>query len=240
MAAHTFSFYGPDLAPSDATVTLGGEEHHHLARVLRMTRGQSILVVNGRGLIVSAEIEAIDANSTTARVSRVESHRPEPVPLVLSLGLLPRGPMETALTQCVEAGITGWVPVIAERCHVRGSGERNEARWTRVAIAAMKQSGRGWLPVIEAPVKPAGLVARFAAFQRVILADAGAADLVDGNAAPAPTLALVGPEAGFTDAELARFVESGACPAGLSAQRLRAETAAVVLVSMLARGRSAV
>jgi 16S rRNA (uracil1498-N3)-methyltransferase len=240
MAAHTFSFYSAELTPSDTAVTLDGEEHHHLARVLRVARGESIRVVNGRGLIVAAEIEAIEATRTRARVSRVEDQRSEPVPLVLALGVLPRAHMETALTQCIEAGITGWAPVIAERCHVRGSKGRSDARSTRIAIAAMKQSGRGWLPTIEAPAAPAALIARFGSFARVVLADLGAPEAVDATAAPVPTLVLVGPEAGFTAAEQTRFVESGAHPVRLSAQRLRAETAAVVLVSMLALGRSAV
>jgi RsmE family RNA methyltransferase len=60
------------------------------------------------------------------------------------------------------------------------------------------------------------------------------------NAKPVATLALVGPEAGFSDKEKALFVDAGAKGVSLSAQRLRAETAAVAMVSMLALHRGAV
>jgi 16S rRNA (uracil1498-N3)-methyltransferase len=237
MAAHTFSFYSPDLAPSDATLTLAGDEHHHLSRVLRMTRGESIRVTNGRGLIVSADVESIERTRTSARVLQIEENVPTPMPLVLALALLPRAHMDVALTQCIEAGITGLIPVIAERCHVRRGVESGDKRWTRVAIAAMKQSGRGWLPAMEAPVESKGLVARFASFARVVLADGDAPAPPDITSTPAPALAIVGPEAGFTTAERSLFIDAGAKPARLSAHRLRAETAALVLVSMLAINR---
>jgi 16S rRNA (uracil1498-N3)-methyltransferase len=239
MSAHTFSFYNSGLTASDATVSIGDEEHLHLTRVLRMGTGDTIRVTNGIGLIVSAEIDSVGTKRTTARVSKVEANLPEPVPLVLALGMLPRTHMDAALTQCIEAGITGFMPVVAERCHAKRTEGRDE-RWMRVAIAAMKQSGRGWLPHIEAAVDVKLLVAKFAAFENVLVADADARALPDAARGAVPTLAIVGPEAGFTDFERLRIQEGGARAVQLSAQRLRAETAALVLVSMLALGRPAV
>lgn len=239
MSAHTFSFYSADLTPADSKVLITDDEHFHLTRVLRMGTGDTVRVTNGRGLIVSAEIDAVGAKRTTARVSNVEANLPEPVPLVLALGLLPRTHMDAALTQCVEAGITGFIPVAAERCHARRTEGRDE-RWQRVAIAAMKQSGRGWLPHIEPTVDVTELTGKFNAFETVVLADADAGVTPDGGAAPVSTLAIVGPEAGFTDFERLRVRDGGARAVRISAQRLRAETAALALVSMLALGRPAV
>jgi 16S rRNA (uracil1498-N3)-methyltransferase len=110
----------------------------------------------------------------------------------------------------------------------------------RVAIAAMKQSGRGWLPQIEPAVDVKELVARFAAFDAVLLADADAPRAPDTGDTTVATLGIVGPEAGFTDFERVRIKDAGAKVVRLSAQRLRAETAALALVSMLAAGRPAV
>ena len=239
MPAHTFSFYSADLVPSDTRVWIIDDEHYHLAKVLRMGTGDALRVTNGRGLVVTAEIENVGAKRTTAQITNVEANVPEPLPLVLALAMLPREHMDSALTQCIEAGITGFVPVVAERCHVRKLVDRGE-RWSRIAVAAIKQSGRAWLPNIEAPVDANALPARFGSFARVVLADAGVAEKIDVNAKPASTLAIVGPEAGFTDREHALFVGAGAQAVSLSAQRLRAETAAVALVSMLALHRGAV
>jgi 16S rRNA (uracil1498-N3)-methyltransferase len=239
MSAHSFSFYSADLAPSDPKVWITDDEHFHLSRVLRMKTGETVRVTNGRGLIVTAEIDNIGAKRTTVRVSSVEADLPEPVPLVLALGLLPRAHMDAALTQCIEAGITGFIPVVAERCHASRTEGRDE-RWLRVAIAAMKQSGRAWLPHIEPALDVKQLITKFERFQNVLLADAEAEAAPDNGAGAAPALAIVGPEAGFTDLERARMKDGGARSVRLSAQRLRAETAALALVSMLAVGRPAV
>jgi 16S rRNA (uracil1498-N3)-methyltransferase len=153
--------------------------------------------------------------------------------------MLPRAHMDAALTQCIEAGITGFIPLAAERCHAKRADGRDE-RWTRVAIAAMKQSGRGWLPRIEAALDVTTLVATFHEFEHVALADADAKTPPDTAARPVPALAVVGPEAGFTDSERRRMLDGGAKAVRLSSQRLRAETAAIALVSMLALGRAAV
>ena len=237
MSAHTFSFYSADLTPTDARVWLTDDEHFHLARVLRMGTGDTVRVTNGHGLIVSAEIDNVGAQRTTARVSNVEANVPEPVPLVLALGLLPRAHMDAALTQCIEAGITAFIPVAAERCHAKRSEGRDE-RWQRVAVAAMKQSGRAWLPHIEPAVDVKELIAKFGVFEKVLLADAQAS--ATPVAAPLATLAIVGPEAGFTDFERLRIQDGGAGTVCISSQRLRAETAALAMVSMLALGRPAV
>lgn len=239
MSAHTFSFYSADLVPSDPKVSITDDEHFHLARVLRMETGDVIRVTNGNGLIVSAEIDTVGAKRTTARVSKVEANLSEPVPLLLALGMLPRTHMDAALTPCVEAGITGFIPVAAERCHAKRTEGRDE-RWMRVAIAAMKQSGRGWLPRIEAAQDVKSLITRFASFQQVLLADADAHTLPDVARGAVSTLAIVGPEAGFTDAECQRMKDGGAAAVRLSAQRLRAETAALAMISIVAAGRPAV
>jgi len=239
MSAHTFSFYCADLTPSDPKVSITDDEHVHLSRVLRMKTGATIRVTNGKGLIVSAEIDEVSPKRTIARVANVEANLSAPVPLVLALGMLPRAHMDAALTQCIEAGITGFIPLAAERCHAKRAEGRDE-RWMRVAIAAMKQSGRGWLPRIEAAVDLKELIETFGRFDDVLLADADAASAPDIATPPSAALAIVGPEAGFTDLEHGRILAGGARTVRLSSQRLRAETAAIALVAMLALGRTAV
>ncbi|HEX6791740.1 MAG TPA: RsmE family RNA methyltransferase [Candidatus Krumholzibacteria bacterium] len=239
MSFHTFSFYSEDLVPGDTRVWLIDDEHYHIARVLRMGTADRVRVTNGRGLVVTAEIDHVGAKRTSAQIVGVDANHPEPVPLVLSLAMLPRERMDLALTQCTEAGITGWMPIVAERCHVRKTIDRGE-RWNRIAVAALKQSGRAWLPRIEAPIDARDLPAKFKAFESVVLADMGAAQWMDITAKPVATLAIVGPEAGFTDVEQSHFAGAGARPMHVSSQRLRAETAAIAVVSLLALNRGPV
>lgn len=234
MTSHTFSFYLPALAAGDRAVQLTGDEHLHLTRVLRLRPGETVRVTNGLGLLVRATVDTIGDEATSVRVEAVEYDGP-PVPrLVLALPLLQRAHFDQAVAQCVEVGVSGFVPVLAEKCHVREWTPALAARVSRVAVAAMKQSARGWLPVTGDAVDVDGLTATFRRYASVVLADADAEPRVAGEP-PGDTLAIVGPEAGFSVRERERLVAAGARPVSISRHRLRAETAAVVLVSLLAR-----
>jgi 16S rRNA (uracil1498-N3)-methyltransferase len=234
MTSHLFSFYVPALVESDATIEIGGDEHRHLARVLRMSRGEAIRVTNGRGLRVAAAIETVGASKTIARVTAVDELDPPPTRLALALGVIQRAHFEVAVSQCVEVGVTEFIPVLAEKCHARAWSSATRARAQRVAMSAMKQSNRSWLPPIHDAVTVAGLARSVGTFARAVLADADGGREVP--VARGDTLAIVGPEGGFTDSEVEALVVAGATRAALSRHRLRAETAAVVLAAALGRG----
>ncbi|HXV14325.1 MAG TPA: RsmE family RNA methyltransferase [Candidatus Krumholzibacteria bacterium] len=237
MPVHRFTFYLPSLSRDATAFDLTGDEHHHLARVLRLSAGETISVTDGRGLLVEAAIATTSKNRSTARVIRVLDDRAPARRVVLAMSLLPRAHFEVAVSQCVEVGVTDLIPVVAEKCHATKWSKAAAARVERVAIAAMKQSGRAWLPPVH-EVRTLGALASEVAsggYGRAVVGDAGAPALT-AVSRDRDVLAIVGPEAGLTDAEVARLVHAGAERASVSAHRLRAETAAVVLVAALARG----
>jgi 16S rRNA (uracil1498-N3)-methyltransferase len=96
----------------------------------------------------------------------------------------------------------------------------------------MKQSGRAWLPEVHDACTLGALAERAREYERVVVADADAPRLPNGAGARA-TMAVVGPEGGLTDAEIARLVAMGAERASVSSHRLRSETAAVVVMAAL-------
>jgi 16S rRNA (uracil1498-N3)-methyltransferase len=233
MSSHTFSFYLPGLGADDTIASITGDEHTHLKRVLRLRAGETIRITNGRGLLVSATIQAVDDRATMVRVTATETDSPPPRRLALALPLLQRAHFDDAVAQCVEVGVTEFIPVHAEKCHVRAWTPALAKRVTRVAVSAMKQSGRAWLPPLRPAVDVERLAAAFDEYQTVLLADAS------GEPLPAAvprgdTLAIVGPEAGFSERETGRLLAAGARAVSISRHRLRAQTAATVLVSMLA------
>lgn len=236
MSAHRFTFYVPSLSSDATAFDLAGEEHHHLSRVLRLSGGEIVSATNGRGLMVEATLASIDKDRTAARVTRVVQDAAPARRVVLALSLLPRAHFEVAVSQCVEVGVTDVIPVVAEKCHVTTWSKANAVRVERVAVAAMKQSGRAWLPTIADARSLSSLASEIASgrYGRAIVGDASAPALAAKPGA-GDALAVVGPEAGFTDAEVARLVDAGAERASVSSHRLRAETAAVVLVAALAR-----
>ncbi len=234
MTAHRFSFYVPALRAGDDAVEITGEEHRHLAGVLRMAPGGEIRATNGLGLVVAATIDTVTRDRTTARVTAVDEDAPPEHRLVLALALLPRAHLDVAVAQCVEVGMTDFIPVLAEKCHVRAWSRAAGTRTTRVAVAAMKQSGRGWLPVVHDAVDADALARSFGSYGATYVGDADGEAFPSGGAA-GDTLIAVGPEAGFTPGEMSVLAAAGARPVSVSRHRLRAETAAVVLVAAAAR-----
>lgn len=235
MTAHRFSFYVPGLEAGQPTVEIGGDEHRHLHAVVRLGAGETIQVTNGRGLIVLAEIERPGRDATTARVTTIARNAPPERRLALGLSLLQRAQMDAAVAQCVEVGITHLVPVIAEKCHVRTWSRAARSRLERVAVAAMKQCGRGWLAVIDDAVPVGALAARVPDYAAVLVGD-GDAPALEAPPGGGDVLLVVGPEAGLTPAEVRGLVDAGARAVSVSRHRLRAATAAVVLAAAVAPG----
>lgn len=116
-------------------------------------------------------------------------------------------------------------------------GSGREGRWARVATAAMKQCLRPHALTIAVPVSVSQLCSRIRAADAALVGTAGAPPLSEVAAAlprgrqPRHGILCIGPEGDWTAEELAALVAAGARPVGLGDLRLRAETAAVALLS---------
>jgi len=226
MGSHHFLFYQPKFTPKDTTVCLEGDEHHHITRVLRLTPGDEIYVTNGSGIMSRARLD--DPSESTVSATIIESTQQPRGHCAVCIPLIKKDRFELALEQCVELGITSCIPFVSERCHLRTFSPAYMERLERIAVSAMKQSFRAWLPVVEAPVGFETLVGRAEGYEHVVFGDPDGppATPLEGEA-----LVLVGPEAGFTDGELESLRENGALPVSTGRHRLRTGTAAAVLVA---------
>ncbi|MDH3198985.1 MAG: 16S rRNA (uracil(1498)-N(3))-methyltransferase [Candidatus Krumholzibacteria bacterium] len=230
--SHRFLFYTPALERGHVRVELADEEHHHLARVLRLRVADEIHVTNGRGLLATARLESVARARSEAAITRVLADEGAPRRFVLALALIRRDRFARAFEQCVELGITECVPLITAAGR-RGRAERAfRERLERVAVAAMKQAFRCHRPLVQPVADVQALCARVGDFESAVVGDPeGPAPA----ACPGDTLVIVGPEGGLEPGELAALEGAGAARAAVSRHRLRAETAAVGLVAALAR-----
>lgn len=224
----TTTFYAPLDAFEGRRVVLPEAEARHATKVLRLRAGAEIAVVDGVGGWHRVRLVHTEVGRAIGEVVET-TLLPPPPPLRLALALLKADDrFEFAVEKAVEIGATEIVPLRTARVEpgARVRAERVEG----VAVAAMKQSLRAHRPRVHAPVALADVLGPDAVVlhEGAPLADALAATSV---AAAMPTL-VVGPEGGFTDAELAAATASGARIASLGAARLRAETAAVVAVAL--------
>jgi 16S rRNA (uracil1498-N3)-methyltransferase len=229
------ALFVPDGFAESAPVALPADEIQHV-RALRLRVGQSVLLLDGRGGRSEALIEGIDKRAVVVRAGPVVFDASETGPYIaLSYGLLAdKSRAEWCVEKGVELGVRQFLPVETER----SEGHPHRSRLERVAVAALKQSQRSWLPTIEEPVAVTRLVDRFGEFDRIYVCHETASldrSLADRLLAERPhrTLVAIGPEGGFSEREIAGLADAGAQIVSLGDARLRAETAAIVAVALV-------
>jgi len=230
-------FYSEHLADPGATLTLTGDEARHAAASRRLQVGETLWLFDGHGGLVRTTLLHISARGRTLDL-RIEERRaePPPKPAIHLACALPKGDRQgTLLDMATQLGITEFTPLACERSVVR-SGANSAERWWRICLEACKQSRRPYLPILHAAATPQEIVAREAGrANSVWIAHPSAAAVavsraVEQNASADVTI-LVGPEGGFTEAEVERTTAAGARQIALGSAILRIETAAVALVA---------
>lgn len=211
-AAHVF------VADVDAP-SLDESTRHHVVRVLRLRDGEPLTVSDGVGRWRSCRLSGGDLRVDGEIV--VEDASAAPVSLCVAM---PKGDRADWLVQkCTEVGVDRIVILSAERSVVRWDGERGERhveRLRRVAREAAAQSRRVWLPEVVGPVRPADVLSDGA----VAVAEPGGRPF-----GPDDTTVAIGPEGGWSSAELA-LAGDYVC---LGPHILRVETAAIVAATMM-------
>jgi 16S rRNA (uracil1498-N3)-methyltransferase len=127
------------------------------------------------------------------------------------------------------------VPFVSERSKVARYAPAVMERLGRVALSAMKQSFRAWLPRVDAPADLSRVIAAAGRADEVVVGDQGGERWRPRSPAPR-TLVVVGPEAGLSPGEIDALRGAGARLVSVSRHRLRSETAAVALVAAALQG----
>jgi len=229
-------FFTP-VPPVAGSATLSGDEARHLTRVLRAKVGDAVVLFDGMGREWPARVASIGRD-------RVELDAAEPtidatpvaIPLTLAVAL-PKGERQKWMVEkLTELGTARLVPLETTR-GVAEATTSAQARLERVVIESCKQCGRNTLMDISAGRPLDRLLAEIPANTCIVIAHPGGrpltADIVPASARE--VIALVGPEGGFTDQELATAEHAGCIRVSLGPHILRVETAAIALAARLAR-----
>jgi 16S rRNA (uracil1498-N3)-methyltransferase len=226
-------------------VELGSASYHHLARVLKRRQGDQLVVLDGQGGAFAGVVVDVDPRLESIRV-QVGDPAFEAAgrisPLVLGLGIPRRDGLETALRWGSEMGLQGLIPLITERSVVRiPPGEprsgRKLLRWRKIAREAAEQCRRQAPLDVGEPVQLEDLLAREGEFPSRWIAIPGGDRLVESGLPGALSgedrvLVLVGPEGGFSPAEIDRTLEAGFQPVGFPTPVLRTPTAVAYLAAL--------
>jgi 16S rRNA (uracil1498-N3)-methyltransferase len=217
-----------------------GDHADHLTRVLRARVGDHFDLAT-RAAVRSGRIASIADG-------RVEFELGEEIPgaglseIILVLSIFKFDRMEWAIEKCTELGVSRIVPVIAQRTdsHLAAASPKRVERWRRIVRDASEQSRRVVPPEVAEPIKVAEAL-NVPGAQRILLSEVEARtllrDVVKTDADDVVVLA-VGPEGGWTDGELRSFQQAGWISASLGNTILRAETAAIAAIAIVASALS--
>jgi len=216
-----------------------GDDAHHLTKVLRVESGQRYEISDNRTVFL-AEVETARRQEVVFRT--IEKLPPEPasVRITLCAALIKFDHFEWIVEKATELGVAEIVPVIAvrtERGLEKAALKRSE-RWRRIALEASQQSRRAHLPEIREAVTLAQALDIRAEHRYVLDEDPGgkplAGALPDRRANDDSVAILVGPEGGWTDVEREQFTATSWIRVSLGPLILRAETAAIAALAVIA------
>lgn len=232
-------FLADTLDPTAGTARLEEDEARHLSQVLRLGVGDEVAVFDGAGREFRARVERVARDAADLRLIAELDAAPEPaVRLTLAQGALKGEKMDDVVRDATMMGAALIEPLVTANTVAHLKAGRAPDRWRRIAIASAKQCRRAVVPAIGAGMTFADWLAADLAALRLILVEPSAS--VEGH--PPSTLAgnrpesaslLVGPEGGWTGAEIQSAVAAGCIPISLGRRTLRADAVPIVAIGIL-------
>lgn len=223
------------IAPSQlqpGKIILTAQQQHYLGHVLRLRGGDRFVAMNGLGQLWLAQLEG--AQAQILEPIQIESELPVPVTLMAAL---PKGNgFDEVVRYCTELGVACIAPVLSDRTLPLPSPQKLE-RWRRIAQEAAEQSERQLVPNILAPVPfRAGLTVGQQSHRYICVARGSYPDLLSCLRVSIPTDMIIttGPEGGWTAVEVEEAIAAGFQPVSLGRRILRAVTAPIVALSIVA------
>jgi 16S rRNA (uracil1498-N3)-methyltransferase len=228
-------FFIENVLPENNSIILMEDTSRHIVQVLRMKIGEQILLTDGKGNIITAEI--IDDNKKKCLVKIKDTRHTEQgarkISIAISL-IKNTNRFEWFLEKATEIGVTEVIPMVCERT------EKQNFRFERmrnILVSAMLQSQQSWLPEMKEAkffddiIKQSNHSQKFIAHclddKKISLTDAV-------NSATDSQIILIGPEGDFTNAEIEFAIQNHFIPVTLGETRLRTETAGIVAAALLA------
>jgi len=220
-------FYIPTLSENDKVIELNEEESKHSVRVLRLGLGDTLTLLNGKGL--SAHGKIVDAHPKKCKV-QIDIYKDHPKTKAIHIAVCLTKSIdriEWFVEKAVELGLTKLTFLLSK------NSERTQIKMERlekIAVAAMKQSKRFYLPEIEWSKDVSSFVSEY---QNGFIAHCYPGDKVSSESDNLDNPILIGPEGDFTVDEVEIALKNGYRGLDLGEFRLRTETAALTAVFCL-------
>lgn len=225
-------------------VIIYGREHHHLARVLRLKRGERVRIFNEKKEVFLAIIEKVESERTILHLEgQIDSEKIE-VPVTVAQAFLKAKMMDWLIGKMTELRIARIIPLITRRtmARIEGHSDHKIKRWKRIALEAAKQSQTSFIPEINAPLKLKDFILSCQEEKKYFLSEHEGELLRDilrrefqahSCQRPVSVAVCVGPEGGWTKEEEELLQSYAFLPVSLGKRIYRAETATFIVAAIL-------
>jgi 16S rRNA (uracil1498-N3)-methyltransferase len=225
----------------DNILTLNETESRHLAKVMRAQVGDIFYAIDGQGLKHRVVITKLTLRNITGEIINTTRLENEPLAkLTLAVGLCRPAKIDFIVEKGTELGISRFIFFVSEKTladdKIDRAANKKLSRWNKIAAAATKQSLRTIIPEISPTVHFDDILRLPIDYHLSLIADMyNEPESLERHLknAPRDILLLVGPQAGLSDREVKKAIDSGFIPIKLGPRRLRAETAAILFASLV-------
>ena len=234
-----------DTISQNSRIVISDVQFRHLARVLRLKKGDSVELFDGKGTVAGAIIEEITKNKAQLKIQTAKVFGPPDKQRIIIASSMAKGRrFETVVAACCQLGVDRIIPVIFERTVKQAGSLQEHQRLETIAIESAKQCQRLFLPVID---RPSSLQETIKKLQteypgaKIIFGSLteDAESVINFNFGPEDCFAFIGPEGGLTEIEENLLKEIKAKAVRLTDTILRIETAAIAFAAILSAKRNA-
>ena len=234
-------FFIENIIPGTDVLSITGKEARHIVNVLRMKKGETLILMDGKGQLFEATIDTLHYKEVRVKINKsISPLPPSPIEISLAQAIIKSHPMDYLIQKVTELGISSIHPFYSERTVIKLKHLKNKMdRWTEIIKSACKQCGRATLPTLNTPLPFEEIIKNVPdkkTLKILLWEDEIKVDLKRflRSMSPLPRiLATVGPEGGFTSNEINLAKDAGFQLISLGNRILRTETAAVSLISII-------
>jgi 16S rRNA (uracil1498-N3)-methyltransferase len=226
------------FTPTEQFPAITGSDAHQIRDVLRLKPGDRLELLTGDGLVHEAKISHLAKERIDCEILSSSPTDSEPkIRITLAQGLPKGRKMDLIVEKCVELGVSQIIPLLTERTVAK---EAKLERWRKIAKEAAEQSKRAMVPEIKEIIKFNDLLKLKDQFSLALIPweleqDCSLKKLFTDNRITgySSILIVIGPEGGFSQAEVAAAVQAGFVPVSLGKRILRTETAGLAALAAI-------
>lgn len=237
------SFFVEKIVPANDFLSITGKEARHIFNVLRMKKGEKLILLDGKGQLFESTIERLHHKEVKVKINKsIPPPPPSPIEISLCQAVTKVHPIDYLIQKITELGISSVHLFSSERTVIRLKPDHLKNKmdhWVEIMKSACKQCGRPILPNLNPPL-PFEEIIRNAPHKQtlkiLLWENEDKTDLKKllRSMSPLPRIfAIVGPEGGFTTEEINVAREADFQTISLGNRILRAETAAISLASII-------